>query len=83
MKNTLTVILFSAATALTMFAAQAQPLPASAPAGTTVECKDGSFAAPEAKSGACSGHKGIKTWYGKTEVKAKGMRAAYKKTCGG
>jgi hypothetical protein len=46
------------------FAAQAQ-VPADAPAGTTVLCKDGSYAAPDNKSGACRGHKGIKTWYGK------------------
>ncbi|WP_213952721.1 MULTISPECIES: DUF3761 domain-containing protein [unclassified Variovorax] len=46
-------------------AAQAQ-VPADAPAGTTVQCKDDSYASPETKSGACRGHKGIKTWYGKT-----------------
>lgn len=43
----------------------AQALPADAPAGSTVQCKDGSYASPENKSGACRGHKGIKTWYGK------------------
>ena len=69
MKNTVTAILFSVAAGLTVFAAHAQPLPAGAPTGSTVQCKDGSFAAPEVKSGACSGHKGIKTWYGKTEAK--------------
>lgn len=62
-------ILFLAASALATLGADAQPLPSGAPAGTTVECKDGSFASPEAKSGACSGHKGIKTWYGKAEAK--------------
>lgn len=55
-----------AAGLLGAFAAQAQTLPAGAPAGTTVQCKDDSFASPETKSGACRGHKGIKTWYGKT-----------------
>lgn len=44
--------------------AQAQ-VPAGAPAGTTVQCKDDSYASPDTKSGACRGHKGIKTWYGK------------------
>lgn len=47
--------------------AQAQ-VPADAPAGTTVQCKDGSYATPENKSGACRGHKGIKTWYGKADA---------------
>jgi hypothetical protein len=57
------------------FAAQAQTLPAGAPAGTTVQCKDDSFASPDTKSGACRGHKGIKTWYGKA-ADAKPMAAA-------
>lgn len=38
--------------------------PAGAPAGTTGVCKDGTFTSVETKSGACSGHKGIKTWMG-------------------
>ena len=49
--------------------AQAQQLPANAPAGSTVQCKDGSFASPDTKSGACRGHKGIETWYGKADAK--------------
>ncbi len=60
-------ILYFAAAALATLGVQAQPMPSGAPPGTTVECKDGSFASPEAKSGACSGHKGIKTWYGKAD----------------
>lgn len=56
------------------WSAQAQQIPADAPAGTTVQCKDGSYAAPDSKSGACHGHKGIKTWYGKAD--AKGAAAA-------
>lgn len=47
---------FAAATA---FAAA----PASAPAGTTGQCKDGSFTSAAAKKGACHGHKGVKEWY--------------------
>lgn len=38
--------------------------PAGAPAGSTGVCKDGSFTSATSKSGACRGHKGIKTWYG-------------------
>ena len=30
-----------------------------------MQCKDGSYASPDSRSGACRGHKGIKTWYGK------------------
>ncbi|RSZ32244.1 MULTISPECIES: DUF3761 domain-containing protein [unclassified Variovorax] len=59
---------------LAALGAQAQ-VPADAPAGTTVQCKDGSYASPDTKSGACRGHKGIKTWYGKT-ADAAGANAA-------
>jgi hypothetical protein len=38
--------------------------PASAPAGTTGLCKDGSYTSAASKSGACSGHDGVKKWYG-------------------
>ncbi len=38
--------------------------PASAPAGTTGMCKDGSYTSAASKSGACSGHDGVKKWYG-------------------
>ena len=37
---------------------------AQAPAGSTGECKDGSFTTNATKRGACSGHKGVKEWYG-------------------
>jgi hypothetical protein len=42
-------------------AAQAQ---AGAPAGSTAVCNDGTYFNGATKSGACRGHKGIKTWYG-------------------
>jgi Protein of unknown function (DUF3761) len=38
--------------------------PASAPAGSTGMCKDGSYTTAASKSGACSGHDGVKKWYG-------------------
>ena len=50
-------------TLLTSVIASAQA-PAGAPAGSTAECKDGSYFSGATKSGACSGHKGIKEWYG-------------------
>ena len=37
--------------------------PASAPAGTTGQCKDGSFTSAAARKGACHGHQGVKEWY--------------------
>ncbi|WP_428423076.1 DUF3761 domain-containing protein [Methylibium sp.] len=38
--------------------------PAAAQAGSTGLCKDGSYTSHDTKKGACSGHKGVKDWYG-------------------
>ncbi|QNK69939.1 DUF3761 domain-containing protein [Variovorax sp. PAMC26660] len=75
-KNPKKMLWIAACLGLAAFAAQAQ-VPADAPAGTTVQCKDGSYASPDTKSGACRGHKGIKTWFGKTaDAKAAPAAAA-------
>ena len=39
-------------------------VPSGAPAGSTGQCKDGSYYSGASKQGACRGHKGVKDWYG-------------------
>ncbi|MBF3543437.1 hypothetical protein ISG24_38045, partial [Burkholderia pseudomallei] len=39
-------------------------------------CKDGSFYSGASKKGACSGHKGLKTWYGASKAAAATAPAA-------
>lgn len=59
---------------------------AAAPAGSSGQCKDGSYTSTASKRGACKGHKGVKEWYAasgsksakssKTEAKAEAAAPA-------
>lgn len=49
---------------------------ATRPADATGECKDGSFTTAASKSGACSGHKGVKNWYGSDTKGTKESKAS-------
>lgn len=39
--------------------------PKAMPSEATALCKDGSWSTAQQKKGACSGHDGVKTWFGK------------------
>ncbi|MDP9087573.1 MAG: DUF3761 domain-containing protein [Pseudomonadota bacterium] len=62
--------IFSTLAALLIVAAAMAQTPASAPAGSTGICKDGSYWTGATKKGACRGHKGVQDWYATSEAPA-------------
>jgi predicted GIY-YIG superfamily endonuclease len=67
--KSLSTILAVGAALLASAAAIAQA-PAGAPAGSTGQCKDGTYYQGATKQGACRGHQGVKDWYGATSSAA-------------
>jgi len=56
--------MIAAGAGLVFAAAAFAQAPPAAPAGSTGQCRDGSYWTGATRQGACHGHKGVQTWYG-------------------
>ncbi len=74
-RSMLAVSALAITTLITSPAGMAQA-PAGAPAGATGLCNDGSYWTGASKSGACRGHKGVKTWYAAVAASPAAAKAA-------
>jgi hypothetical protein len=66
----LRIAMISVVASVLLSGTAAAQAPASAPAGSTGLCNDGTYSSSATKRGACSGHKGVQTWYGASGASA-------------